>query len=287
MKTALIVALAAFPILSQAGAMEDCQKAVEAGDFATAAQTAGAQNTFDGTMCAGRAQQALGENAGARSTFAKAEALAKDKFGSMLAMTFQARAARAVGDSDAALTHYNRSLKLAHEIKAPQGEWANLNEIGQIYQDKKDFTTALGRFKDAYPFASNDNERSESNQLIAAAYHLAGDHDHAIEYQLKSVILEERSGDANQYLNAKLLLAVYAMDGHEYSRANNELSAIIKVSKEVESVYWEARATWQQSRMEKLRGNQDQSNALLKSATDLAEKSGVRSLMEEIRQGFQ
>jgi tetratricopeptide (TPR) repeat protein len=282
-KTLLAACIAIFPLTSIAdAALQTCQQALDSGDFTAAAKTAGAQNSFDGVMCAGRAQQASGDYAMAASSFVKAEQLSTSKYNSVLAITFQARAALAAGHIDDALMQYNRSLKMAHEIKLWQGEWSNLVEIGQIYQSKNDLKTALEKYKESYPYASNDNERSESNQRTAAAYHELKDYDHAIEFQLKSVLLEASSGDANQYLNARLQLAIYAMDGKDYKISNKELNDIIKVSKEVGSLYWEGRATLYQSKLEKLQGNTGQSKTLLEAADKLATKSGIKSLQEEV-----
>lgn len=286
MKKSLIVALALL-VVPLSGLAEDplqsCQKAVEARDYAAAAKTATAQIGFEGAMCAGRAQQAIEDYSAAQSTFTKAEQLAGDTFDRMIAITFLARSVQAAGKPDEALAHYERSLKLARDIKQTQALWANLNEIGQIYQDKGDFKAALERYTEAHAHAANDNERSESNQRLAAAWHQAGNHDRAIEYQLKSVILEERSGDANHYLDAKLKLAVYAISGKDYYRSNKELNDIVKVSRELGSAYWEARATLQLSRQEKSRGNLEQSRAMLNNAAELAGKIGVEALLSEIR----
>jgi tetratricopeptide (TPR) repeat protein len=172
---------------------------------------------------------------------------------------------------------------MAHEIKLRQAEWSNLLEIGQIHEDRNDLTIALEKFKESYSYASNDNERSESNQRIAATYHSLKDHNHAIEYQLKSVLLEAVSGDVNQYLNARLQLAVYAMDGGDYKISNKELNDIVKVAKEVGSLYWEGRAALYQSKQEKLQGNVNQSRVLLEAADKLATKSGIKSLQEEVK----
>lgn len=283
MKKNLLLACVMFlPLVSYADALQNCQQALNAGDFAAAAQTSATQKSFDGFMCAGRAQQALGDHAGAAANFVKAEQLADGKYGSVLAITFQARAALAAGHPDEALVQYNRSLKLAHEIKLWQGEWSNLVEIGGIYQSRNDLKTALEKYQESYSYASNDNERSESDQRIAAVYHEQKDYDRAIEYQLKSVLLEASSGDANQYLDARLKLAIYAIDGKDYRISNKELSDIIKVSKVVGSLYWEGRATLYQSKLEKLQGNIEQSRALLEAAGKIAEKSGIKSLQEEV-----
>ncbi len=282
MKNLLLTCAILLPVVSHADALKNCQQALDAGDFAVAALTSSAQKNFDGLMCAGRAQQALGDYAGASASFVKAEQLADGKYGSVLAITFQARAALAAGRSDEALAQYNRSLKLAHEIKLWQGEWSNLVEIGQIYQGKDDFNVALEKYKESYLYASNDNERSESNQRIAAAYHAQKDYDHAIEYQLKSTLLEASSGDANQYLNTKLQLAIYAMDGKDYKISNRELGDIVKASKDAGSIYWEGRATLYQSRLEQLLGNIEQSRILFATALNLATKSGIKPLQEEV-----
>jgi len=286
MKKSLAAAVVAFvPLIGQAAdPLQICQKAVEARDFAAAAQTAAAQSSFAGAMCAGRAQQAIDDYPAATGSFAKAEQLAGDTFDQVIAITFLARSVRAAGKPDEALAHYERSLKLARDIKQTQAQWANLNETGQIYQEKGDFKAALGRYTEAHRYAANDNERSESNQLLAAAWHQAGNHDRAIEYQLKSVILEERSGETSHYLGAKLQLAVYALSGNDYYRSNKELDDVLKVSREVGSAYWEARASLQLARQEKSRGNQEQAKALLKSAAELAGKSGVDALVNEIKQ---
>lgn len=284
MKKILLATLVTLlPIISLAEEpLHACKKALEARDFASAAQTAASQNSYDGAMCAGHALRAIGDYSAAELSFTKAEKLAVDKLSSMLAITFLARSAHAAEKSDEALAHYSRSLKLAIDINMAQGKWTNLNEIGQIYLEKKNYKAALERFKEAHPLSSNDNERSESNQLIALAYHQSGDNDQAIIFQLKSAMLEERSGDPDQFLNAKLQLALYAADAKNYNRAINELNDIVKVSKEVKSVYWEARATLNQSRLEKLLGNLERSGALLKSAVNLANQSGIQSLIKEV-----
>ncbi len=286
MKNPLIFALLlALPLTGLAeDTLQACRKAVDAGDYAASAKTAATQNTFDGVMCAGRAQQAVGEDLAAIETFAKAEKLAENAFNRTIAATFLARATRAAGKPDVALEHYARSLKLAQASKMEQAQWANLNEIGQIYQEKGDAKMAVQRYTEAYPFAANDNERSESNQLLASAYSLSGNHDRAIEHQLKSVMLEERSGDANHYLDARLQLAAYAVAAKDYPRANKEIADVIKVSKDAGSVYWEARASLQLARLEKSRGNLELARSTLKIAAELAGKSGVEALQRQIAQ---
>ncbi len=285
MKKILIPILAGcYPFLSLAvDSQQTCLRALEANDFDAAAKTATAQNTYEGLMCAGKAQLATNDYASAELTFNSAKKLSASKFDSMVAITFLARSMRNSGKVEESLAQYQRCLKLAKEMDFQQGQWTSLNEMGQIFQEKEDFVTALKNFKQASQLASNDNERSESNRLIAETYFQSNDLDHAIEYQLKSVVMEERGGDLNHILNAKLLLASYTASAKDYIRSIKELEDIIKVSREVESVYWEARATLSKSHISKLQGDLENAKSLLQSALSLAEKSKVQPLIDAVR----
>ena len=283
MKKTLLLYFAIFPILGHAeDALQACQKALSAGDYAQAAKTGKEAGGLDGAMCSGRALQASGDYAGAAAAFAEAERIAHEPFDQMLAITFLARANRAAGKVDEAFKHYERSLKIAREQKQKQELMIILNESGQLLQARGDFRAALERFKEAYSFAANDNERSECNQLIAAAYSQLGEHDKAIEHQIKSVVLEESNGDFDHYLNARLELAAIATTAKDYPRAQKELEESLKKAQSAGSEYWQAKAMLYQGRLERLRGAAGQAQALFKTALDLANKIGAETLSGQI-----
>lgn len=283
MKKTLLFCFAFFPAFGHAeDALQSCQKAFAAGDYPHAVQYGRQAGGFDGAMCAGRALQAQGDYAGSAASFAEAERGAREPFEQMLAITFLARANRAAGKVDKAIGHYERSLKIATEIKEKQAQMINTNEIGQLLLAKGDKQGALKRFKEAYPLAANDNERSECNQNLAAAYSQLGDYDHAIEHQLKSVVLEERSGDNDNYLNARLELGAIATVAKDYARAQKELEESLNLARNGGSAYWEAKASLYFGRLERARGNNEHSQALFKHALELANKMGAQALSGEI-----
>lgn len=263
-------------------ALQACQKALGAGDYAQAAQLGQKAGGYAGAMCRGKAQLAAEDFTNAAATFGEAEKSTQEPFEQMLAITFLARASQGAGKTDEALGHYERSLKIARQIKQSQALMINLNEIGQLLQEKGQTKPALDRFLEAAPYAANDNERSECDQLIASAYNQLGDHDKAIEYQLKSVLMEERSGDADHFLNAKLELAAISTKAKDYPRAQKELEESLKIAQNAGSEYWQARTMLYQSRLERARGNAEQAKILLNNALDIANKIGAESLSGQI-----
>jgi len=285
MKRILLVSLMLTPCMAMADdAVQSCQKALSEGNYAQAVQAAQKGSGYEAVMCRGKAQFANSDYINAAMTFAEAEKAAKEPFEQMIATTFLARASQGAGKSDDALAQYDRSLKIAQQIKQKQGVMVNLNESGQLLQAKGDTKAALERFLQAQPYAANDNERSESQQLIAAAYSELGDHDKAIEYQLKSVLMEERSGDADHYLNAKLELAAISAKAKDYTRAQKELDESMKLAQGAGSEYWQARTMLYQSRMERARGNTDQAKVLLQNALNISNKIGAQALGNQIAQ---
>jgi tetratricopeptide (TPR) repeat protein len=280
---ALLLILAALPnIVLADSAVQSCQKALNAGDFSRAAEAGKQAEGYDGGMCRGKAQLANNDFGNAAASFAAAEKATQDNFQQMLAVTFLARAQQGANKIDDALASYDRSLKIAQQIKQQQGIMINLNESGQLLQSKGDIKGALERYLKAMPNAGNDNERSECDQLIAAAYSELGDHDKAIEYQLKSVLMEERSGDADHYLNARLELAAMAAKAKDFNRAQKEFDETMKLAQGASSDYWQARTMLYQSRMERARGNTEQAKLLLQNALGISNKIGAQALGNQI-----
>ena len=279
----LLLGLTAFTLAAHADdSLQGCQKALAAGEYADAAKFGQKAGGYDGAMCAGRALLVSDDAAGAVAAFASAEKTARDAFEQMLAITFLARASQAAGKADEALGHYDRSLKIAEQLGQKQGIMVNLNESGQLLQTKGDYQAALERFQRAYPNAANDNERADCNQLIASAYSQLHDYDKAIEYQLKSMLMQQRSGDPDHYLNAKLELAAIAVAAKDFPRAQKELDESLKISQSAGSEYWRARTMLYQARLEKARGNTEQAKNILQDALAISIKIGAKALSAQI-----
>lgn len=282
MKTPLVLLLALSPLLCEAqDGLQGCRESLAAGDYKAAAKLGWQAGGFDGLMCAGRAQFTSGDFAGASESFTKAGNLHREPFELMLAATFQARTFRSLMKLDDALEKYAQSLEIARRIGQKQALMINLNESGQILQSRGDVKPALERFKEAYLNAANDNERSECNHLLASAYAQLGDYDKAIEHQLKSVVLEERSGDLNHYLAARLNFADVLIKSKNFVRAEKDLNESLQLSQTAGSTYWESKVMLFMARMQNITGKPDQAKDSLEKSRRLAASSGDAELIEE------
>lgn len=250
--------------------------------IAAQADPACPESGFDGAVCRGHALVAQNKPAEALSAYAEAEKLATEPFEKMLAITFQARANRAAGKTELAISLFQKGFQAAKLANSAQGQWINLNERAELQLTINQAKQALEGFTLGYTFAGNANERAESDRLIASAYKKLGDYDHAIEYQLKSSVLERSNGDLNHYLLATLELASLRTLAKNYVQAQKNLDEALGQAKAANSEYWEARTLLYQARLEKAQDRDNQAQALLQQASTLAQKVGDADLGNEI-----
>ncbi|MCE9633517.1 MAG: hypothetical protein K8Q92_04955 [Methylophilales bacterium] len=239
-------------------------------------------NGFDGAVCRGHALLAENKPTEALATYAEAEKLAAEPFEKMLAITFQGRANNAAGNIDLAIELFQKGAATAKLANSAQGQWVNLNEGSELLLAKNEAKRALEGFKSGYTFAANENERAESDRLIAAAYKQLGDYDHAIEYQLKSSVLERSNGDLNHYLLATLELAALRTTAKNFNQAQKNLDEAMNQAKAANSDYWQARTMLQQARLERAQERISQAQVLLQQASVLAQKVGDADLSNDI-----
>ncbi|MFM9913520.1 MAG: tetratricopeptide repeat protein [Methylophilaceae bacterium] len=237
---------------------------------------------FEGAVCRGHTLSTENKPAEALTSYIEAEELAIEPFEKMLAITFQARANKAAGNMDQAITLFQQGFEAAKIANSAQGQWINLNEGAELLLAKNETTKALEAFKQGYGFAANANERAESNRLIASAYKQLGDYDHAIEYQLKCSVLERSNGDLNHYLLATLELAELRTGAKNYVQAQKNLDEVLHQAKAANSDYWLAKTMLYQARLEKSQGRASLAQTLLQQAFALAQKVGDANLSHDI-----
>jgi tetratricopeptide (TPR) repeat protein len=263
---------------------KSCETLLAAGDYAKAAEAGRQGKDFSSAMCLGKALNAQDKHDDAYQVFADAEKLATDGFRQVMAVIYQARAKRDAGQAEQAYGLYQHGYELATSNKIKQGQRVCLNEPGQMRLDAHDPKAALERFQQAYPFSSNDNERAESNELIASAYRQLLDYDHAIEHQLRATIQEQSSGELNHYLYATLELAAIRTESKDFSGAQKNIDEALQQSRSANSAYWEADSLLYQGRLEKAKGDTGKAKDLFNQAAALAAKVGEPSLIKEISQ---
>ena len=175
---------------------------------------------------------------------------------------------------------------MAQAEKDKRFERINLNLIGETLVDSNQPEAGLESYLKGSQLAANDNERADNYARIADTYSILGKHDQAIEYQIKTVLMEERGGDLNHFAHANLELGRIYTVAKDYPNAEKSINKVIQLSKEQGGAFWEAKAYYYLA-LVKVANNQPQAaKTLLTDAQHICEDIGAESLSDEISQAL-
>lgn len=271
-----------------AGKITDCNRAISEGDaskaLALAEQVLRQQaNNRDALMCQGRAYGGTGKTQQALQALQTAEKVSEKPLDRIVALTLIGNVQKSAGQTDAAMQAYQQSLALSRAEKNVRFERINLNLIGETQVAAKQLEKALEHFQAGSKLAANDNERADNYARIADVYNKQGKHDQAIEYQVKSVLMQERSGDADSFAGATLELGRMYSDARDYPNAEKYINKIIKLGKEQGGPYWEATGYLYLARSKSAHGQHAEARTLLGEAQKISDEIGAQALSDEIR----
>ena len=269
--------------------LSGCNQAISAGDaakaLALAEQVLAKQaDNRDALMCKGRAFGGTGRTKQALEALQAAEKLSRQPLDRIIALTLIGNVQKAAGQHDAALQTYQQSLALSRAEKNVRFERINLNLMGETQVAAKQLDSALESFQQGSKLAANDNERADNYARIADVYNKQAKHDLAIEYQVKSVLMQERSGDPDSFAGATLELGRMYSDAKDYANAEKYINKIIRLGKEQGGPYWEAMGYFYLAKSKSSRGQQIEAKTLLAEAQKIGDEIGAQALSEEIRQ---
>lgn len=269
--------------ISYSSAVADtCSALLASGDTERAVEAGRKQADAAGWVCAGKGLGASARYPEALEALKKAESLASTPYERVLIAIATARTIRDSGDTEQAIAAYQQGFNLATQLKQKQGQRVNLNEMGQLFLAKNEANAALERFSKAYTYAANDNERAESNELIALAYRTLGDYTRAVEYQLKGVSLERRSGELGSYLYAALELADLRTLSKDFRAARKDVTEVLAMSRDAKSDYWIARSLLAQGKLEMAEGNVLAGKQSLQQSLKLAQQVDDADLVKAV-----
>lgn len=274
---------------AHAAEADACNQALEAGDAAQAVAQAQealrtAANKRETYLCLGRAQGELNRHTQALAALEEAGKLSIQPQERMLALTLLGNAQRNAGNPAQAIVAYQQSLEIARAEKSSGFELLNLNQMGVAMQQSGDNAAALEHFRQGLALAANDNERADSHARIASAYSLLGQHDKAIEHQLKSVLYEERAGDFNHYAYANIELGRICLVARQYADAEKWLGKFLGTITEAGDSYWQAKARYMLARVKSAKGAGTEAREQFSQAKAMAQRIGANTLLGEITQ---
>ena len=267
--------------------LDACKKALAAGDFSLAVQHAAA-STFasnknrEAYLCQFQAYAGLKDGVRAIESLAAADNLSNSPMEHVVTLTLIGNQYLASRQFDKALENYRQSLTLSRENSSRNFQMINLNQIGEALEGKGDNQTALENYLVALKLAANENERADSSGRIAATYSVIGEHDKAIEHQIKAMFLEERSGDFDHYANASLELGrIYTRAG-QFANAESTLTKALERIRKAQDPYWEAKGNYYLALAKRGQGDVQGASDLMQAARQLAEKIGATDIVDLI-----
>lgn len=264
-----------------------CNTALNKGDMAAASQLADevlkhdAKNR-DGLICKGRLLGAQGHYDEALDALKQAEMLSKESFDHIIGNILIGNAYKAQQKYPEAIASYESSLNVAKTDKNDKYARADYNLIGDVQFKAFDYSTALASYIAGSKLAMNDNERAESFELLAASYKALGQHDLAIEHQIKAVQTQKKAGTLDQFADATLALGQIYISAKDYANADKTLIKFAQFAKENGGAYFEAKATLYLAESKAARGDVAAAKTLLVDASNTAKSIGDKDLSSEI-----
>lgn len=286
-KLLLVVGLFFFTNSALADGVDACNQALEAGDAAkamTQAQEAlpSAVNKREAYLCLGRAAGELGKHEEALAALQSAEKLSAQPVERIIALTLLGNQYREAENTPQAVEAYRKSLEIARAEKNTGFELINLNQLGSALEKSGEVVSALEQYQLGLKLAANDNERADSHARIAAAHSLLGQHDKAIEHQLKSVLFEERAGDFNHYAYANIELGRICLVAKQYADAEKWLGKFLGAIAEAGDSYWQAKARLMLAQVKSAKGAGNEAKSEFSQARAMAQRIGAHQLLGEI-----
>jgi len=271
---------------------ESCQQALQKGDYAKALSTAknalkGNPKEVDTLLCQGRAFIASNDFNNALDSFKLAQLNASDSAQKTIAALLIGSTHLSLKQLDLAITSYQQALDHAKTTDSTTYVRASHLALGNAYLNDQQFELALAQYQAVNKLDANDNERGESFEKIALTHHKMGQHDAALEYQIKAYMMHEKSGTLDQYAQASIELGRYYGLAKQYIRAENTLNKIIKFAKEQGGGYYEAKGSCILGVIKAAQGEKDVAKALVNYAKSMAKNMQDTSLEDEINQETQ
>ncbi|MBM3351101.1 MAG: tetratricopeptide repeat protein [Betaproteobacteria bacterium] len=265
----------------------DCNIAFERGDLQKAiAKSANALSVDgkdrDALMCRGRIHGVQKNLAAALADLTAADALSSHPFDKAVIALLSSHAYKASQQYEQAIASYQQTITLAQVAKHKGFERLSNLAIGDIRFNDKQYDQALDHYLKANLLDANDNERADSFERIALAYHKKGQHDAAIENGVKAFLMREKSGSLDQYAQTSIQLGRYYVAAKDYVKAESTLNRIIKFAKERGGAYYEAQGSYVMAQVKAATGDKASAKTLIEHAKSIATNSRDSELATEI-----
>ncbi len=264
-----------------------CNTALNNGDMAAASKAVDEvlrqqANHHEGLLCKGRVLGAQSNYQDALATLAQAVKSAQPGFEEIINHLLIGNLHKNNQQYSQAIASYEKSLNICEAEKNNKFKHINLNLIGESQALNGDLNVALSSYLAASKLANNDNERADSFERLGATYSALSQHDKAIEYQLKGVLMQKKAGSLDQFANASLEMGRIYTAAKDYANAEKTLTKLAQFSKDNGGAYYEAKSNYLLAQAKLQAGDAASAKALLIGAYSQASSLGEGALAAEI-----
>ena len=269
-----------------------CNSALDNGNISSAILVADEilqlePNNRDGLLCKGRAlgaqsPSAQGKYDAALSMLELAAKQSKPGFEEIISYLLIGNLHKQNNKNAEAIASYEKSLKVSETEKNDKFRLINHNLMGEAHTQNKDLNAALTSYLSGSKLTKNDNERADSFERLGITYSALGQHDLAIEYQLKGMLLQQKSGTLDQYADASLALGKVYANAKEYPQAEKTYNKLIQFAKENGGAYYEAKASYGLAQVAASKGDTSNAKAMMGDALKIAKNIGDADLATAI-----
>lgn len=251
--------------------LDACQAALSNQQWAQAIQAAEkSPNNANAWLCKGRAQTALQQREAAQQSFEHAISLKPTGLDLISAHLLLGNTLQALKQSEAALESYEQALILSQQEKIKRYAMVTYNLKGEALLEIGQYAPALEAFQAGEKLAMNDNERADSYEHEAQAYQKLQQLDKAVEYQLKAVLMQKKSGEPDQYAEASLTLGQLFVAQKDYTSADRTYQRLMDYAHDNGGAFYEAKAAIYLAEVKKLNGDLAGASQLIKRAETIA-----------------
>ncbi len=264
-----------------------CSDAMTAGQSEKALDAAEAALKQDGSytealLCKGRALATQGKYSEAQAALEQGVKTAKSGYDNGIATLLLGNLHKDNKNYMQAIANYQKSLETFKQQNYPRFIYISHMLLGETYQLNNDLNSALTTFQAASKAANNDNERADSYASLAGAHAALSQLDGAIEYQLKSTMMQKKAGTLDQYANATLQLGQYYLQAKDYKNAGATFSKLRDFAKANGGSYYEAKADLSMAQNDIDANDNDAAKLHLEEAQAIAKKLNDAELNAEI-----
>lgn len=267
-------------IYAKNSALEQCESLMQKGDYTQALFSVKDMRDVDSLLCQGRAQMAMQNTDQAQKIFEQALTFKPQGLSLASVHMLLGNALIAQNQLAQAVTHYEEAAKVSEQANVKRYVMIAHQLKGEAYASQGQHQQALEAYQASEKLAMNDNERADCYAHLASAYEGLKQLDKAIEFQLKSVLMQKKAGTLDDYAEASLVLGQLFHANKDYAGADKTFQRLWQFAKDNGGEYYVAKTKVYWAKTKVALGDNVASDKLLAEAKQIAQQLQANDVLD-------